>query len=68
MVKHGHGVGLTREHFARDMIAAGEIVRLFDMQMASPPHAYFVVYEKQVSERPEVVAFLQWMQETFRNI
>ncbi len=68
MVKHGHGVGLTREHFARDMIAAGEIVRLFDMQMASPPHSYFVVYEKQVSERPEVVAFLQWMQQTFRNI
>lgn len=68
MVKHGHGVGLTREHFARDMIAAGEIVRLFEMQMASPPHAYFVVYEKQVSERPEVVAFLQWMQATFRNI
>jgi LysR family glycine cleavage system transcriptional activator len=68
MVKHGHGVGLTREHFARDMIAAGEIVRLFDMQMASPPHAYFVVYEKQVSERPEVVAFLHWMQQTFRNV
>lgn len=68
MVKHGHGVGLTREHFARDMIAAGEIVRLFDMQMASPPHSYFVVYEKQVSERPEVVAFLQWMQQTFRNV
>jgi len=39
-----------------------------DMQMASPPHAYFVVYEKQVSERPEVVAFLQWMQQTFRNV
>lgn len=68
MVKHGHGVGLTREHFARNMIAAGEIVRLFDMQMASPPHAYYVVYEKQVSERPEVVAFLQWMQQTFRNV
>lgn len=68
MVKHGHGVGLTREHFARDMIATGEIVRLFDMQMASPPHAYFVVYEKQVSERPEVVAFLQWMQQTFHNV
>lgn len=68
MVKHGHGVGLTREHFARDMIAAGEIVRLFDMQMASPPHSYFVVYEKQVSERPEVVAFLQWMQQIFRNV
>ena len=68
MVKHGHGVGLTREHFARDMIAAGEVVRLFDIQMASPPHAYYVVYEKQVSERPEVMALLQWMQETFRNV
>ena len=51
MVKHGHGVGLTREHFARDKIDAGEIVRLFDMQTATPPHAYYVVYEKQVAER-----------------
>ncbi|MCE2869952.1 MAG: LysR substrate-binding domain-containing protein [Oxalobacteraceae bacterium] len=65
MVKHGHGVGLTREHFARDMIASGEIVRLFDMKTATPPHAYYVVYEKQVTERPEVVTFLLWLQETF---
>lgn len=65
MVKHGHGVGLTREHFARDMIARGEIVRLFDMKTATPPHAYYVVYEKQVTERPEVVTFLQWLHETF---
>lgn len=67
MVKHGHGVGLTREHFARDMIAAGEIVRLFELQMSTPPHAYYVVYEKPVAERPEVLSFLQWMQATFRN-
>lgn len=67
MVKHGHGVGLTREHFAREKIDAGEIVRLFDMQTGSPPHAYYVVYEKQVTERPEVAAFLAWMQATFRN-
>ncbi len=68
MVKHGHGVGLTREHFARDMLAAGEIVRLFDMQTATPPHAYYMVYEKAATERPEVVALLQWMQATFSNI
>lgn len=67
MVKHGHGVGLTREHFARDMIARGEIVRLFDMKTATPPHAYYVVYEKQVTERPEVVTFLQWLHETFQH-
>jgi len=67
MVKHGHGVGLTREHFARDMIAAGQIVRLFDMQMATPPHAYYMVYEKPAGERPEVALFLQWMQSTFKN-
>ena len=67
MVKHGHGVGLTREHFARDMIASGEIVRLFDMKTATPPHAYYVVYEKQVTERPEVVTFLQWLHESFLN-
>ena len=67
MVKHGHGVGLSREHFAREMLARGEIVRLFDMKTATPPHAYYLVYEKQVTERPEVVTFLEWMQETFRN-
>lgn len=66
-VKHGHGVGLTREHFARDMIAAGDVVRLLDMQTGTPPHSYYAVYEKQVIERPEVVAFLQWMQATFRS-
>ncbi len=67
MVKHGHGVGLTREHFAREMIARGEIVRLFDMKTATPPHAYYLVYEKQVTERPEVVTFLHWLHETFLN-
>jgi DNA-binding transcriptional LysR family regulator len=66
-VRHGHGIGLTREHFARELLDNGEIVRLFDMQTATPPHAYYVVYEKQAAERPEVAAFLQWTQETFRS-
>jgi DNA-binding transcriptional LysR family regulator len=64
-VRHGHGIGLTREHFARELLDSGEIVRLFDMQTATPPHAYYVVYEKQTTERPEVDTFLQWMKATF---
>ncbi len=66
-VRHGHGIGLTREHFARELLDSGEVVRLFDMQTATPPHSYHVVYEKQATERPEVVAFLQWIQATFRS-
>ncbi len=68
MVRHGHGVGLAREHFARELIHAGELVRLFDVQMSSPPHAYYAVYEKPVLERPEVALFLQWMRDTFSNV
>jgi DNA-binding transcriptional LysR family regulator len=67
MVRHGHGVGLAREHFARELIDAGELVRLFDVQMSSPPHAYYAVYEKPVLERPEVAVFLQWMRDTFKS-
>jgi len=64
-VRHGHGIGLTREHFARELLDSGEVVRLFDMQTATPPHAYYVVYEKQATERSEVDTFLQWMKATF---
>jgi DNA-binding transcriptional LysR family regulator len=67
LIKHGHGVGLTREHFAREMIERGEIVRLFDLHQATPPHAYYVVYEKQVRDRPEVALFLDWIQEAFHS-
>lgn len=66
-VRRGHGLGLTREHFARELLDSGEIIRLLELQTATPPHAYYVVYEKQVMERPEVVALLQWMQDTFRS-
>jgi len=67
-VRHGHGIGLTRQHFARDMIERGELVRLFDVQVAAPPHAYYVVYERQARERTEVAAFIEWLMATFRNV
>jgi DNA-binding transcriptional LysR family regulator len=67
-VKHGHGICLTRKHFAQEMIDKGEIVRLFDVCLATPPHAYYVVYEKQARERPEVKLFIDWMLTTLRNV
>ncbi|WP_050479591.1 LysR substrate-binding domain-containing protein [Herbaspirillum rhizosphaerae] len=67
-VRHGYGVGLTRQHFAEELLARGEIVELFDIRLRTPPHAYYVVYEKQIRERPEVDAFIDWLQNAFRNI
>ncbi|MBC7514592.1 MAG: LysR family transcriptional regulator [Herminiimonas sp.] len=66
-IKHGHGVGLTRKHFARDMLAAGDIVQLFDVQLVSPPHAYYLVYDQQVQERPEVALMIDWLHARFTN-
>lgn len=68
-VRHGHGVGLTRKHFAQDRIANGEIVHLFeDVHLKTPPHAYYVVYEQQVRDRPEVGAFVDWLLDTFGKL
>ena len=68
MVKYGHGVGLARSHFAREMLESGAIVRLFNEKTGTPPHGYHVVYEKPVLERPEVAAFLQWVLATFSTL
>lgn len=66
-VKYGHGVGLTRQHFAQTMLEKGEVVRLFDVRLASPPHAYYMVHEIQARDRPEVVLLIDWLLATFKN-
>jgi hypothetical protein len=38
------------------------------VQLTTPPHAYYMVYEQHVRERPEVDAFVEWMLTTFRNL
>lgn len=68
LVRHGHGVALARKHFAEKMIADGEIVQLFDICLATPPHAYYAVYEPQARERPEVSVFIDWMLATFHSV
>ncbi|HJV75871.1 MAG TPA: LysR substrate-binding domain-containing protein [Noviherbaspirillum sp.] len=68
-VRHGHGVALTRKHFVQELLASGEIVHLFeDIQLKKPPHAYYVVYEQQAPERPEVAAFIDWLRLTFGKL
>lgn len=68
-VRHGYGVGLTRQHFAHDLLESGELVELFDqIHLKTPPHAYYMVYDSRVRERPEIGLFLDWMRSTFENI
>lgn len=68
-VRHGHGVGLTRQHFVQDLMTKGEIVHLFpDVQLKTPPHAYYVVYEQGARERPEVSVFIDWLLTTFGSL
>ncbi|NEX61451.1 LysR substrate-binding domain-containing protein [Noviherbaspirillum galbum] len=68
-VRQGHGVALTRQHFVQAMLASGEVVQLFpDIQLKTPPHAYYVVYEQAETSRPEVEHFLAWLKSTFRSI
>ena len=65
-VRHGYGVGLSRQHFVGDLLAKGEVVHLFpEISLKTPPHAYYVVYEQSVRERPEVIAFLDWLKNSF---
>ena len=67
-IRHGYGVGLTRRHFAEAALASGEVVRLFNVELASPPHAYYLVYEKPAPERSEVTLFIAWMKATFASL
>ncbi|MEC5217425.1 LysR family glycine cleavage system transcriptional activator [Actimicrobium sp. GrIS 1.19] len=66
-IKYGHGIGLTRKHFSLEMLARGEIVRMFDIELATPPHAYYCVHEKSAIERPEVALFVDWLLGAFEG-
>lgn len=56
----GNGVGLVRHVVAMQEIAAGKLVRLFDIAVPSPDEYYFVA-PLAASTRPHVVAFRAWL-------
>lgn len=56
----GMGVALARAALARNLLASGNLVRLFETE-AHSPHAYYVVYDSGVMERPACAALLAWL-------
>ena len=58
----GAGVALTRHAIASQEIAAGELVRLFDVAWKSERAYYFVCHAETLG-KPQVVHFRAWLQE-----
>lgn len=56
----GHGVALARRVLAADDLAAGRLVRLFDVALPSAL-AYWVVAPPHYLKRPKVRAFRDWL-------
>lgn len=56
----GDGVGLVRHVVAAQEMAAGDLVRLFDVGLKSE-FAYFFACTPQAEKKPQVVAFRAWL-------
>jgi len=58
----GHGVALGDSSLVADDIAAGRLVKPFELSLRSPPHfAYYLIMTKESAERPIVKAFRDWI-------
>lgn len=56
----GQGVALGRGALAAADLAAGRLVRPFDISLPAS-YAYYVVYPEATAERPKIVAFRDWL-------
>ena len=56
----GQGVALGRSALAADLLAAGRLVKPFDVSMPLE-YAYYVVYPESYAGRPKVKAFRDWL-------
>ena len=56
----GLGVGLSQMALAGDDLAAGRLVKPFDITMPTD-YAYYVVSPALTAERPKIVAFRNWL-------
>jgi len=56
----GLGVALSQQALAGDDLAAGRLVRPFDIELASE-HAYYVVAPEAAADRPKIKAFREWL-------
>jgi len=56
----GHGIALVGEVHARDELASGRVVQLFDLVLPTEFH-YWLVCPPQYLDRPKVKAFRDWI-------
>ncbi len=56
----GQGVALGRSTLAAADLAAGRLVKPFDVELKAG-HAYFVVCPEESAERPRIVTFRNWL-------
>ena len=54
------GVGLVRQRMARQWLAAGQMVKLLDIESVSP-HGYYIVEREQAPLMPEARYFIDWL-------
>lgn len=57
----GLGVALGRSALVADDLAAGRLVKPFDLQLPTQS-AYYVVYPENTGDRPKIKAFRDWLQ------
>jgi DNA-binding transcriptional LysR family regulator len=54
------GRGLVRQRMARQWLAAGQMVKLLDIESVSP-HGYYIVEREQAPLMPEARYFIDWL-------
>jgi len=57
----GLGVALTEEALVKDDLAAGRLVKPFDVNLGGSDAGYFIVAPETSAERPKVKAFREWL-------
>jgi LysR family transcriptional regulator, glycine cleavage system transcriptional activator len=62
----GLGVGLSQTALAGDDLAAGRLVRPFDITLPSE-YAYYVVTPEVSAERPKIAAFRHWLMDEAKH-
>ena len=62
MAVEGHGIALVRYSLASDDLKSGRLVQLFDIKL-DDIWSYFVVSAPAAANRPNVVAFRDWLME-----
>ena len=60
MAIEGHGVTLVEEVLVADDVAAGRLVKPFELSL-SPGFAHYVVCLESAADRPKIAAFRDWL-------